>query len=78
MAEIKYLSSNGLSYVSSKLQSTFGLKEASAALQDTFDTYVLNFDYTPIEFDTSLIISGKATASVLGIGQLGIMILGTS
>lgn len=78
MAEIKYLSNNGLNYVSNKLQSTFGLKETSAAIQETFNTYLLNFDYTPIEFDTSLIISGNATASILGIGQLGIMILGTS
>ncbi len=76
MSTKKYISDNGLSYFLSKLKETFGTKEAVDASKEILDIYVLNIDYTQLEFDTDSIVSGGSSAT-LGVGQLGIMVLGS-
>ncbi len=56
----------------------FGLKELSTKHRSAIDTYVLNIDYeNDLSFDTDLIVSGGASSSVIGVGQLGTMIIGS-
>ena len=56
----------------------FGEKELAIKHRNALDTYILNVDYSALEFDTDLIVSGGASSGVLGVGQLGVMILGSS
>lgn len=59
------------------MKAEFGSKELSDKHRNALDTYVLDVDYTALEFDTDLIVSGGASSSILGVGQLGVMVLGT-
>ena len=59
------------------METEFGMKELSDEHRNALDTYILNVDYTQLEFDTDLIVSGGASSSILGVGQLGVMVLGT-
>lgn len=61
----------------SLMNNVFGEKNLAVKHRTALDTYILNVDYTELEFDTDMIISGGASA-VLGVGQLGVMVLGTS
>lgn len=47
-------------------------------VQEALNKYLLNFDYTEIEFNTGVTLTGGASSGVLGVGQLGLMVLGTS
>ena len=74
---MQYLDKNGLKTFLNQLKETFGLKSTIDIARNALDTYVLNIDYTQLEFDTDFIVSGGASSSVLVVGQLGVMILGT-
>lgn len=52
-------------------------KNLAVKHRNALNTYILNFDYTELEFDTDLIVSGGASSGILGVGQLGVMVLGT-
>lgn len=75
---MKVTTLNNLKEFLTLMKTEFGAKELSDKHRNALDTYILNVDYTALEFNTDLIVSGGATSSVLGVGQLGIMILGTS
>lgn len=53
------------------------LSDVVSTVSSLVDTYVLDIDYdTILSFDTSEVIFGKNTSSVLGQAMLGRMILG--
>lgn len=74
---MKVATLNNLKEFLGLMETEFGLKELSDIHRNALDTYVLNVDYTALEFDTDLIVSGGVSSSILGVGQLGVMILGT-
>ena len=49
-----------------------------AAVNDALNNYLLDFDYEKIKFNTDDTLSNGATSGVLGVGQLGLMVLGSS
>ena len=58
------------------LQEVLGKKELSDQHRAALDTYILQVDYeSTLAFDTDLIITGGATSSIIGIGQIGAMII---
>lgn len=59
------------------MKAIFGKRDLAVKHRDALDTYILNIDYTKLEFDTDLIVSGGASSSILGVGQLGVMVLGS-
>ena len=73
---MKITTLNNLKEFLELMTAEFGSKELSDKHRKALDTYILNVDYEALEFDTDLIVSGGASSSVLGVGQLGIMILG--
>lgn len=76
MSEVKYLSKDELSYFLKKLKETFGIKSTVDTARSALDTYILNIDYSALEFNTGLIVSGSATSATLGTATLGTMVLG--
>lgn len=42
------------------------------------DPRIFNIDYSELEFDTDLIISGGASSSTIDVGQVGFMIIAES
>ena len=63
----------------SLMKGVFGEKELAVKHREALNTYILNIDYeNNLDFDTDLIVSGGASSAVLGVGQLGTMILGSS
>ena len=53
--------------------------ELHAKVQEAINEYLLdNFDYSKIAFDTGVTLTGGAASGVLGVGQLGLMVLGSS
>lgn len=84
MATKKYVSLSKLSSFLDNLKNTFSSKvhthEISdiTNLQPTLDTYVLNVDYSVLEFDTSSIVSNSTSSAIMGVGQLGQIVLGSS
>lgn len=63
----------------SLMRGVFGEKDLAIKHRDTLDTYILNVDYeNNLSFNTDLIVSGGASSATLGVGQLGVMILGSS
>lgn len=75
---MKVVTLNNLKEFLSLMKGVFGTKELAVKHRDALDTYILNIDYTALEFDTDLIVSGGASSGVLSVGQLGTMILGSS
>ena len=75
---MQFLNKQGLGTFLAQLKDIFGrrltLEEAAAARE----LYLLNIDYEKeLAFDTSLIVSGGASSSILGVGQLGMMVIGS-
>ena len=71
-----YLDKAGLKTFLAQSKEIFGLKSSTDTVRDAIDVYILNFDYTALEFDTDWIISGEATSATLGVGKIGMMLLG--
>ena len=74
----KFLDSAGLATFLTQLKDLFATKSAVAEVKANTDPYIFNIDYTKLEFNTDLIVSGEASSAMLGVGQLGTMILGSS
>lgn len=76
---MKITTLNNLKEFLSQMKGVFGKKEFAVKHRDALDTYILNIDYeNDLAFDTDLIVSGGVSSGVLGVGQLGTMILGSS
>lgn len=73
----KYVSLNNMSTYTDNLKNNFATKESVLNIEQNMDTYVLNIDYSILEFDTSSIVSSYSSA-IIGEGQLGAIILGSS
>lgn len=74
----KYVSLNGISIYLDNLRKIFATKESVSNIEQNMDTYILNVDYSVLEFDTGLIVSGGASSAVMGVGELGTIVLGSS
>lgn len=74
----QFLDSAGLSTFFTQLKEVFATKAGVAEVKESTDPYIFDIDYTELEFDTDLIVSGEASSAMLGVGQLGTMILGSS
>ena len=44
------------------MMTTFGKKSLAVEHRNALNTYVLNVDYTELDFNTDLIVSGSATS----------------
>ena len=76
---MKVTTLNNLQEFLSQMKNLFGTKELYDKHRNALNTYVLNIDYeNDLKFDTDLIVSGGASSGVMGVGQLGTMILGSS
>lgn len=56
MATYKFLSDTGLSHFFNKLKDLFATKTAVADVESDTNTYILNVDYSTLEFDTTEIV----------------------
>lgn len=74
---MKVATLNNLKEFLTLMKTEFGKKELSDKHRNALDIYILNVDYTALEFDTDLIVSGGASSGALSVGQLGVMVLGT-
>lgn len=52
--------------------------DAKALLSNIIETYILNIDYSAIQFDVSEIVGQPMSSAQLGMANLGTMILGNS
>lgn len=71
---MEYLDKTGLKTFLAQLKGIFGLKTTVDIARSALDTYILNVDYTELEFNTDYIV-GDAS-SELGYFVLGESILG--
>lgn len=78
MAKKQFLDLAGLKTFVKQLPSLFATKDAVAEVKAATDPYIFDIDYTELEFNTDLIVSGEASSAMLGTGQLGQMVLGSS
>ena len=74
----QFLDKAGLVTFVAQLKELFATKKAVAEVKESTDPYIFDIDYSVLEFDTDMIVSGKASSAMLGTGQLGTMILGSS
>lgn len=73
MATKKYMSLNGMSTYTENLKNTFATKESVSVIEEDMDTYVLDVNYSILEFNTDVLI----TTSMVGESYIGTMVLGT-
>ena len=74
----QFLDRHGLNTFFEQLKELFATKEAVAEVKTNTDPYIFDIDYTVLEFNTDQLVSGSGTSAMLGTGQLGTMILGSS
>ena len=74
----QFLDLNGLKTFLAQLPELFSTKDYLNEVKEKTDPYIFDIDYSVLEFNTDLIVSGQATSAMLGTGQLGTMILGNS
>lgn len=73
---MKYLDKNGLITLLNQSKGSFGQKTIIETARNAFDNYILNIDYTILEFNTSNIVTESTSSAVLGSATLGQMVLG--
>lgn len=78
MAKKQFLDSAGLFTFFTQLKELFATKTAVAEVKESTDPYIFDIDYTVLEFNTDLIVSGESSSGMLGVGLLGMMTLGSS
>ena len=78
MAKKQFLDLAGLKTFVKQLPSLFATKDAVAEVKATTDPYIFDIDYTALEFNTDLIVSGGASSSTIDVGQVGFMIIAES
>lgn len=78
MVKKQFLDLAGLKAFVKQLPSLFATKDAVTEVKATTDPYIFEIDYTKLEFDTDLIVSGGASSSTIDIGQVGFMIIAES
>ena len=74
----QFLDLNGLKTFLAQLGGLFATKEAVTKVKTSTDPYIFDIDYTKLEFDTDLIVSGGASSSTIDVGQVGFMIIAES
>lgn len=74
----QFLDKVGLATFLAQLNGIFATKDNVTDIKEATDHYIFDIDYTKLEFNTDLIISGKASSAMLGTGLLGTMVLGSS
>lgn len=75
----QFLDKHGLNtFVTQLKEKLFATKEYVAEVKTATDPYILDIDYSILEFNTDMIVSGEASSAMIGTGQLGMMILGNS
>ena len=74
----QFLDKVGLVTFLTQLNGLFATKDNVTDVKEATDPYIFDIDYTKLEFNTDLIVSGEASSAMLGTGQLGTMILGSS
>ena len=74
----QFLDLTGLATFVEQLSELFATKSAVTEVKVNTDPYIFDIDYTKLEFNTDQIVSGEATSAMLGTGQLGAMVLGSS
>ena len=76
----QFLDKHGLNtFVTQLKEKLFATKEYVAEVKTATDPYILNIDYSILEFDTSWIVSNNtASSSSIGVGQVGFMIIAKS
>lgn len=72
---MKVTTLNNLKEFLNLMKTEFGKKELSDKHRNALDTYILNVDYTQLEFDTDLIISDSYSSSEIGTGAVGYMVI---
>ncbi len=76
---MEYLDKKGIKTFLDQLKKQFGLKSVVDTARSALDNYILNMNYSPLEFDTDFIIGEATTSSaVVGEAMVGSAIVGNS
>ena len=74
----QFLDKTGAATFLAQLKGLFATKAAVTELKTNTDPYIFDIDYSVLEFDTDFIITGEVTSPVIGIGQVGFLIIAES
>lgn len=74
----QFLDKDGLVTFVTQLKDLFATKASVAEVKESTDPYILDIDYTVLQFNTNQIVSGSSSSAMIGTGQLGTMVLGSS
>ena len=75
----QFLDKIGLSVFLAQLRGLFATKADTAEVKANTDPYILNIDYSVLEFNTSeLVASDAASSPTIGVGQINSMIIAKS
>ena len=62
----------------SEAKKAYGDIAVTELAKSALDEYIITIDYDLLKFDTGVTLTGGSASGVLGIGQLGLMVLGSS
>ena len=82
MMEFNFLDHLGLTTFLNQLKNLFATKKNVAEVKEKTDPYILDINYTALEFNTNMIISSPSSSSgstassaMINEGQVGFMII---
>ena len=73
----QFLDYKGLTTFIEQIKNIFAMRKDLEEVKANTDPYIFDIDYSLLEFNTDMIVSGGASSATIGIGQLGTMILGS-
>ena len=71
----QFLDLIGLKTFLAQLYSLFATKEAVHEVKESTDPYIFEIDYSMLQFNTDLIITGDSSSPIIDVGQVGFMII---
>lgn len=71
----QFLDLTGVKTFLAQLHNLFATKVAVTEVKSATDPYIFDIDYSLLEFNTDLIISGNTSSPLIGVGQVGYMII---
>ena len=74
---MRFLNKEGLSELLNLLKNIFATKKSVINCNEMTHPFMLDIDYSLLEFDTDLIIS-NGSSSTINVGQVGYMIIAKS
>ena len=71
----QFLDLTGLNTFLTQLKKLFATKEAVQEVKESTDPYIFEIDYSMLQFNTDLIITGDSSSPIIDVGQVGFMII---